>query len=119
VGLFSVLYNFITSQITSLYSYESTPTFFSKFLRIVFDPENFYNLCYLAVSIIAFFTTSLVYCILLLDIVKRSDDLQNIIKSITYNITNLIKTILLGLIVIYFYAILSFVYFRDEFEEVT
>lgn len=85
-------------------------------LKILKDRENLYNLIYLAVSITAFATDPLVYSILMLDIVKRSDDLQNIIKSITYNITQLIKTCILGLIVMYFYAIISFRWFRPYFK---
>lgn len=66
----------------------------------------------------AILTHPLVYSILLLDIIKRSEDLQNIIKAITKNLTNLFLTVILGLIVMHLYAIISFTSFRSDYTEV-
>jgi len=48
------------------------------------------------------------YAILMLDIIRKSDALQNIIRSITKNWLNLILFAILGLIVLYLYGIIIF-----------
>lgn len=88
-------------------------------LNVLFDKENFYNILYLVLTIIAFALNPLVNCILLLDIVKRSKELRAIIKSITHNLKKLVMIILLGIIIMYFYAILGLENFHNDFEEVT
>jgi len=107
-----------TQQLLGEGSGNNTLSFRRTCIRIIKDKDNLYNLIYLCVSIIAFATTPLVYSILLLDIVKRSDDLQNIIKAITHNLTQLVKAVVLGLIVMYFYAIISFTAYEMFFTEV-
>lgn len=53
----------------------------------------------------------MLYSILLLDIIKRSDDLINILKSITLNYKQLIYTMILGIIIVYLFTIIGFIYF--------
>lgn len=117
-SLFTSIKHFFTRYIWKTREKRSDEkmSFFTKVQRIFMDNQNLYNFAYLAVSITAYVTHPLVYSILLLDIVKRSEDLQNIIRSITYNLSNLIKTIILGLIVMYFYAIIGFVVFRSQYN---
>ena len=45
-----------------------------KIFKVFFDRENIYNIIYLVISAVAL-KNDLLYSILLLDIVKRSDDL--------------------------------------------
>ena len=88
-----------------------------KYVKILLDPENIYNLIYLAITLIAFYYP-LAYCVLLLDLIKRSEDLQNIIKAVTYNVGSLIKTALLGCAVIYIFSVIAYLqfyqYYRDD-----
>ena len=49
---------------------------------IVVDFENIYNAGFLVITIWAF-TEPFAYCILLLDVIKKSEDLKNIIRAIT------------------------------------
>lgn len=86
-----------------------------KYSKILFDPENIYNLIYLAVTLIAFFYP-LVYCLLLLDLIKRSEDLQNIIKAVTLNVGSLVKTALLGAAVIYMFSVISYLRFWNYYD---
>jgi len=120
-SLFTIVTKFIYDKLHRMTGEGSSSgsghtSYYRSVIRILRDGDNLYNILYLIVSIIALATTPLVYSILLLDIVKRSDDLQNIIKSITHNITQLIKAVLLGLIVMYFYAIIIFSEFRSDME---
>lgn len=122
-SLFSIVTKFFNSKLHRATGESSSSSqggfrqYYRSVIRILRDSDNLYNILYLIISIIALATTPLVYSILLLDIVKRSDDLQNIIKSITHNITQLIKAMLLGLIVMYFYGIIAFSQFRSDFQD--
>ena len=46
---------------------------------MLLDTENLYNLAFLIITIFCY-SYPLLYCILLLDIIKQSDDLKNIMK---------------------------------------
>jgi len=92
-----------------------------KFLLIIYDSENLFNIAYLVMTILAFkvpYTYSiLVYSLLLLEIVKRSISLQNIIQSITQNADNLLKITLFGLIMLLNYGIIGYLFFKDEYNK--
>lgn len=70
--------NYINDAIGSLekyFEYKSVlRSKWKKFILIIIDVENLYNLVLLSITIVAF-NYHLVYSILLLDIVKRSEDL--------------------------------------------
>lgn len=84
---------------------------------LVSDNENFYHLCYLSVTVAGFYLEGpLVYGILLLDVVKRSASLKQIIKSITQNLRNIFIFAYLGVVVMYIYGIGGFYFFKDDFD---
>lgn len=83
---------------------------------VVCDTENIYNLIYLIITAFAF-SNNLIYCFLLLDIVKRSEDLRNVISSITKNAQNLLKFSFLGLIIMYIYGIIGYNNFKEEYDD--
>ena len=66
----------------------------------------------LLITFLAFFNPK-IYALLLLDIINRSEDLQNIIKSITLNKLNLIKFTFLGLVGLLLYGILGEAYLKE------
>ncbi|KAJ3091045.1 hypothetical protein HK102_001865 [Quaeritorhiza haematococci] len=57
-----------------------------------------------------------IYAIHLLDFLFRDEVLQGVIASITLNWNSLSKTALLGVIIVYIYSVLSFVFFRHAFD---
>ncbi|CAD8135704.1 unnamed protein product [Paramecium pentaurelia] len=81
-----------------------------------FDFDNFYNVCIFGLTVYAFFNPY-IYAVLLLDIIKRSEDLQNIIKSITSNGRNLAIFSFLGFIGLLIYAIIAFSNFDWMFND--
>ncbi|EGR33287.1 hypothetical protein IMG5_057100 [Ichthyophthirius multifiliis] len=86
-------------------------------ILLLIDKDNFYHLIYLLITIVAFnIYGPIVYAFLLLDIVKRSQNLKNIIRSITENLYNIFIFAYLGLIIMYIYGIGGFLYFRKSFE---
>ena len=85
------------------------------FMSILLYPENIYNLLYIIVICVAWVSV-FVYPFLLLDIVKRNENLRNILKAVTQNKRQLGLTGLLGLIIVYLFAVVGFIYFSDKFD---
>ncbi|CAK93344.1 unnamed protein product (macronuclear) [Paramecium tetraurelia] len=85
---------------------------------LLIDFDNLYNLIIFGITAIAFFN-NYVYAILLLDIVKRSEVLQNIIKAFTENTKNLLIFGLLGLIGLVLYGFLIKISFSGDFKDET
>ena len=56
------------------------------------------------------------FCVHLLDIVTKSKDLQSVTAAVTLNGSSLVMTTILGMIIVYVYAILGYVLFPDDFE---
>ncbi|VDP87030.1 unnamed protein product [Echinostoma caproni] len=55
------------------------------------------------------------HSLVLLDVIRREETLLNVIRSVTKNGRSILWTALLALIMVYIYAILGFVFFRDDF----
>lgn len=90
-------------------------------MQIVFlDFECVYNLIYLTISVLSW-KWSLLYSVLLLDLIKRNNDLKNILRSITLNGKQLLLTTFLGLIVLYIFSIIAFLnfsqFYSDNFDD--
>lgn len=79
-------------------------------ISIFWDFQASYSSIYMIISYFAL-EWYMLYSILLLDIIKRSDDLINILKSITLNYKQLIYTMILGIIIVYLFTIIGFIYF--------
>ena len=82
------------------------------------DFENIYMILYVVLSGLAF-VYPLFYTLLLFDIVKRSNELQSVIQSITINAGLLLKTSLLGIYVMFFFAVVGYSYFPGDFKHVS
>ena len=54
---------------------------------------------------------------MLLEIIKRSNNLQNIIKSITQNFEGLIKFWLFGMILLTIYGIFGYLFFKEDYDK--
>lgn len=66
------------------------------------------------VSLVGFFYSNLIYCFHLLDVVNRSEILQNVVRSITKNSYQLLITMFLGALIIYCFSILAFQFFSAD-----
>ncbi|CAG9316900.1 unnamed protein product [Blepharisma stoltei] len=85
-------------------------------LTVATNEECIYNFIYLVISILSM-VFHICYALLLLDIVKRNPDLSNVLKSITLNYKQLLKTVALGVIVIYLFSIIAFLNFSLNYGE--
>lgn len=79
--------------------------------------ENAYNLALLTLSLLSI-KYPIMYGVLLLDIFKRSKDLQNIIQSVTHNWNQFLKTNMILLIVMYIFALIAFFFFPGDYRSV-
>jgi hypothetical protein len=77
---------------------------------MLLDFNNIYNAIYLFLAILAVIESRdpLIYALLLLDIIKRSVDLQNVIAAITTNASGLLKLAFLGFVIIYIFSIIAY-----------
>jgi len=68
------------------------------------------------ISVVAYIKqVVLLYAVHLFDIIERFETIRNVIKSITYNSTQLILTVILGLLIIYIYALFGYYFVNDTF----
>ncbi|KAI8801212.1 hypothetical protein BJ742DRAFT_877937 [Cladochytrium replicatum] len=82
------------------------------------DWQALYHIVMTILSIIAgTFHLPAIYSIHLLDWVYRDEVLQGVIRSVTLNRQSLQKTGLLGVIIIFIYSVVSFTFFRDQFDQ--
>lgn len=80
------------------------------------NKELYYSFMYFLLSVYALYEPAF-FPFLLLDVIKQTPELVNILKSITLNFRQLILTLVLGVIIIYLFAVVSFVTFQDYYLE--
>ena len=85
-------------------------------LYILTNMETLYFVLFIAASAVAFWNPFW-YCILLLDVIKRSLAVKNILMSITLNWKQLIVTTIFGLFIIFIFATIGFTYFNEYYSE--
>ncbi|ORX85369.1 hypothetical protein K493DRAFT_341790 [Basidiobolus meristosporus CBS 931.73] len=86
-----------------------------KIMYFVMEPKALYHVFMVLLSI-GGLRYHMLYSIHLLDFIYRDQILQGVIASVTVNINSLTKTVLLGVIIIYVYSVVGFVYFRHSFD---
>jgi len=83
------------------------------------DPLLLYNVLRVVFAVLGVALHSSVGCFFfsfhLLDVIARFKLLQYVIKSVTLNGQSIVLTVLLAFVVLYFYAIFGFLFFRDKF----
>ena len=82
--------------------------YYKNTIFVASDGRFVFLVFYLVVSILGCAVSEITYCLHLLDVINRFNTLRNVIKSVTYNLKQLMLTGLLGLILIYIYALLAF-----------
>lgn len=77
------------------------------------DPTSFYYILYLAFAALGCFVSEVYYAFHLLDLVVQTRELKNVIRSVTIPAQQLGLTLLLGVFIVYQFALLTF-YFSPE-----
>jgi hypothetical protein len=79
------------------------------------DAFTFYYVCYWVASLAAF-KWPLCYSVLMLDFMKQQPELVNLLKAITQNLKPLLLTALLGIIWIFVFALMAFLWFWKAYD---
>ncbi|TPX76050.1 hypothetical protein CcCBS67573_g02688 [Chytriomyces confervae] len=86
------------------------------FRGFFYEPKAFYHAAMVLLAVLGLQYPSL-YAVHLLDFMYRDAVLHGVIASVTMNWSSLSKTVLLGVIIIYIYSVIGFVFFRHAFNE--
>jgi len=86
-----------------------------RILKNMMDVNIIYNYLYITCAIIALYEP-VFYPFMLLDIIKQTPELMNILRSITKNYRQLLLTSCLGGILIYLFSIISFIHFNQYYN---
>ncbi|KAK1936699.1 Inositol 1 [Phytophthora citrophthora] len=79
------------------------------------SPRVLYSLCQIFVSVLGSYVNKLYFAFLLLDVVDRYKELNNVLRSISRPAKALGVTTLLYLIVVYVFAVVGFFFFREDY----
>ena len=81
------------------------------------DPTFQYYCLYFGISILGYISSDIFYSFHLLDVIQRFKTLQDVIKSITSNATQLGLTCLLLVIIVYIFTSLTFFYIQEGMHD--
>jgi hypothetical protein len=76
-----------------------------------------FNVMYFVFSIQGLLQSPVFYSFHLLDVINRSPILQNVIKSVTLNLNQILMTSMLGAIIMYNFAIIAFLFLSDNYYD--
>lgn len=90
--------------------------FIQKFLaQYFFDFDFYYYLLYTCFAFLGWFGNDFFFSLLLLEIVQRIKTLRNVIMAIINPIKQLSLTFLLWLILIYYAALIAYIFYKEDF----
>ncbi|XP_058259066.1 inositol 1,4,5-trisphosphate receptor type 1 isoform X1 [Hemibagrus wyckioides] len=90
-------------------------TFTRGYRAMVMDREFLFHLLYLLICTMGLCGHVFFYSLLLFDLVNREETLLNVIKSVTRNGRSIVLTAVLGLILVYLFSIVGYIFFKDDF----
>ncbi|XP_053087947.1 inositol 1,4,5-trisphosphate receptor type 1 isoform X3 [Pangasianodon hypophthalmus] len=90
-------------------------TFTRGYRAMVMDREFLFHLLYLLICTLGLCGHVFFYSLLLFDLVNREETLLNVIKSVTRNGRSIVLTAVLGLILVYLFSIVGYIFFKDDF----
>ena len=88
----------------------------SKLKEVLLNFDMYYQYWYFLISIIAIYEP-VFYPFVLLDMIKQTPELVNVLKAVTLNFRQLILTMWLGVIIVYLFSVGSFVFYAEYYDE--
>ncbi|KAL4441627.1 hypothetical protein ABPG74_021559 [Tetrahymena malaccensis] len=89
--------------------------FESSFMFMLKDGSFVYLCFYISCTVLGFFFDNIVYSIQLLDIINQFPSLKNVTRAVQLNANQLLKTLLLGIIVIFIFSVVGYTFAVDSF----
>nr|XP_055069709.1 inositol 1,4,5-trisphosphate receptor type 1 isoform X3 [Misgurnus anguillicaudatus] len=106
----------VCNKIVFMLSFVGNRGTFTRGYRVmVMDREFLFHLLYLLICTLGLFGHVFFYSLLLFDLVNREETLLNVIKSVTRNGRSIVLTAVLGLILVYLFSIVGYMFFKDDF----
>ncbi|EAR94170.2 cation channel family protein (macronuclear) [Tetrahymena thermophila SB210] len=87
----------------------------SSFMFMLKDGSFVYLCFYISCTVLGFFFDNIVYSIQLLDIINQFPSLKNVTRAVQLNANQLLKTLLLGIIVIFIFSVVGYTFAVDSF----
>lgn len=100
------MYRWLRILASEIKYYSVRVAFFA--MQILNESHLIYLMVYFLFSLGGILWNNLFYSLLLLDIIERSDVLQNVIKAVTKNAIQLIMTSILGVVFVYIFAMIGY-----------
>ena len=124
-----IFVEFISKKILAIYSLTeeevnalNVSNIYRKFLfiknflkRLIFNFEVIYYFAYVVFAFLGTFESDFFFAFLLLEIVQRFKTLRNVLSAIKNPYKELVLTFILWIILIYYFAIFAYAFFRDDF----
>ena len=124
-----IFVEFISKKILAIYSLTeeevnslNVSNIYRKFLfiknflkRLIFNFEVIYYFAYLVFAFLGTFESDFFFAFLLLEIVQRFKTLRNVLSAIKNPYKELVLTFILWIILIYYFAIFAYAFFRNDF----
>jgi hypothetical protein len=85
-----------------------------RLFQVISDFDVIYSFIYMWLSFLAI-QNYLWYGVLILDCIKRSQVLKNVLRSITLNYKQLLLTLILGIIITFIFSIFGFLFYRSDY----
>uniref|UniRef100_A0A671XBQ4 Inositol 1,4,5-trisphosphate receptor n=1 Tax=Sparus aurata TaxID=8175 RepID=A0A671XBQ4_SPAAU len=91
-------------------------TFTRGYKAVVMDMLFLFHLGYAIICVLGLCVHEFFYSFLLFDLLIREETLLNVIKSVTRNGRSIILTAVLAIFLVYFFSIIGFLFFKDDFR---
>ena len=88
---------------------------FNKNIQSLFDRELFLEVSYLVLCISGLAAHPFFFSLLMLFYIKDEETLLNVMKSVTKNAKSILLTAVFAMILVYIFAFVGFIFFRDDF----
>ena len=90
-------------------------TFNKNIGQSIFDRELFLEISYLVLCISGLSVHPFFFSLLMLFYIKDEETLLNVMKSVTKNAKSILLTAVFAMILVYIFAFVGFIFFRDDF----
>ena len=90
-------------------------TFNKNIGQSIFDRDLFLEISYLVLCISGLSVHPFFFSLLMLFLMKDEETLLNVMKSVTKNAKSILLTFLFAIILVYIFAFVGFIFFRDDF----
>ncbi|XP_065058274.1 inositol 1,4,5-trisphosphate receptor type 1-like isoform X2 [Rhopilema esculentum] len=83
--------------------------------RVIRDRTLLSHIAFFIVAILGAFVHEFFYSILMVDVLLQEETLLNVVRSVTRNGRSIVITAVLALVLVYFFSIVGFIFFKEDF----